>query len=93
MLFSAIDVYRSVEEILAKNCYLLLVAVPPFSTKKTLADSTRRPVFSRSADRTLLHEQVDNLMSLLPGVNVTSVISNAPGVLIRGVTSLPTKVR
>ncbi|CAM9566587.1 unnamed protein product, partial [Ectocarpus sp. 13 AM-2016] len=36
--------------------------------------------------------RVDNLMSLLPGVNVTNVISNAPGVLIRGVTSLPTKV-
>ncbi|CAM9212190.1 unnamed protein product [Ectocarpus fasciculatus] len=36
--------------------------------------------------------KVDNLMSLLPGVNVTNVISNAPGVLIRGVTSLPTKV-
>lgn len=32
-------------------------------------------------------------MALLPGVNVTNVISNAPGVLIRGTTSLPAKVR
>ncbi|CAM9339581.1 unnamed protein product [Hapterophycus canaliculatus] len=35
---------------------------------------------------------VDHLMALLPGVNVTNVISNAPGVLIRGVASLPAKV-
>ncbi|CAM9696131.1 unnamed protein product, partial [Ectocarpus sp. 12 AP-2014] len=49
-----------------------------------------------SAERALTppscYFSVDNLMSLLPGVNVTNVISNAPGVLIRGVTSLPTKV-
>ena len=32
-------------------------------------------------------------MALLPGVNVTNVISNAPGVLVRGVGTLPTKVR
>lgn len=37
--------------------------------------------------------QVDHLMALLPGVNVTNVISNAPGVLVRGVGSLPAKVR
>lgn len=36
--------------------------------------------------------QVDHLMALLPGVNVTNVISNAPGVLVRGVSSLPAKV-
>eukprot|EP00903_Cladosiphon_okamuranus_P010722 g10134.t1 len=36
--------------------------------------------------------KVDNLMALLPGVNVTNVISNAPGVLIRGTGSLPAKV-
>ncbi|CAM9883799.1 unnamed protein product [Scytosiphon promiscuus] len=37
-------------------------------------------------------DSVDHLMALLPGVNVTNVISNAPGVLIRGVASLPVKV-
>lgn len=36
--------------------------------------------------------QVDALMDLLPGVNVTNVFSNAPGVLIRSLDSLPAKV-
>eukprot|EP00752_Nemacystus_decipiens_P010673 g9504.t1 len=36
--------------------------------------------------------KVDHLMALLPGVNVTNVISNAPGVLVRRAGSLPAKV-
>lgn len=37
--------------------------------------------------------QLDALMDLLPGVNITNVFANAPGVLIRSVNSLPAKVK
>lgn len=57
-------------------------------------NSVTAGVFSRNnVRRNLLSRQVDHLMALLPGVNVTNVISNAPGVLVRGVGSLPAKVR
>ncbi|CAM9163518.1 unnamed protein product, partial [Ascophyllum nodosum] len=66
---------------------------PTASTKELVRIIEAAPSLVRmSGVNGSLDIKVDALMALLPGVNMTNIISNAPGVLVRSTNSLPPKV-